>query len=86
MTRNLFGGTTSDVAEDIDGRRVPGAVGTVWDGPSYGARQITDLTDADGAPIIQPTSAASSRPSTARPTTASAYGSISGWAGWPWSP
>ncbi|MEU3351302.1 hypothetical protein [Streptomyces sp. NPDC037389] len=53
MARNLFGGTASDVAEDIDGRRVPGAVGTVWDGPSDGARQITDLTDADGAPIIQ---------------------------------
>lgn len=53
MARNLFGGTSADVAEDIDGRRVPGAVGTVWDGPSDGARQITDLTDADGAPIIQ---------------------------------
>ncbi|MBB5123271.1 hypothetical protein [Streptomyces eurocidicus] len=53
MARNLFGGTTADVAEDIDGRRVPGAVGTVWDGPSDGARQLTDLTDVDGAPIIQ---------------------------------
>ncbi|MFF7729565.1 hypothetical protein [Streptomyces sp. NPDC008001] len=53
MARNLFGGTASDVAEDIDGRRVPWAVGTVWDGPSDAARQITDLTDADEAPIIQ---------------------------------
>lgn len=53
MTRNLFGGTAADVAEDIDGRRIPGAVGTVWNGPSDGATQITDLTDADGAPIIQ---------------------------------
>ncbi|MGW9170161.1 hypothetical protein [Streptomyces decoyicus] len=53
MARNLFGGTTSDVAEDIDGHRIPGAVGTVWNGPSDGAVQLTDLTDADGAPIIQ---------------------------------
>ncbi|MFF9481387.1 hypothetical protein [Streptomyces sp. NPDC014733] len=53
MARNLYGGTASDVAEDIDGKRVPGAVGTVWDGPSDGAVQITDLTDADGVPIIQ---------------------------------
>ncbi|MGK5496398.1 hypothetical protein [Streptomyces sp. URMC 125] len=53
MARNLFGGTASDVAEDIDGRRIPGAVGTVWDGPSDQAGQVTDLTDADGAPIIQ---------------------------------
>ncbi|MGV9693321.1 hypothetical protein ACWDUX_29925 [Streptomyces sp. NPDC003444] len=53
MARNLFGGTTSDVAEDVSGARVPGAVGTVWDGPSDGARQVLDLVDADGAPIIQ---------------------------------
>lgn len=37
MTRNLFGGTAADVAEDISGARIPGAVGTVWDGPSAGA-------------------------------------------------
>lgn len=53
MARNLFGGTASDVAEDIDGRRIGGAVGTVWDGPSDQATRITDLMDADGAPIIQ---------------------------------
>ncbi|QUI30689.1 hypothetical protein H9W91_07320 [Streptomyces alfalfae] len=41
------------MAEDIDGARVPGAVGTVWDGPSEEATQIVDLTDADGVPIIQ---------------------------------
>ncbi|MFE0773920.1 hypothetical protein [Streptomyces sp. NPDC058861] len=53
MARNLFGGTAADVAEDIDGKRIPGAVGTVWDGPSETARQLVDLTDADGVPIIQ---------------------------------
>ncbi|MFE5542768.1 hypothetical protein ACFQ71_03000 [Streptomyces sp. NPDC056534] len=53
MARNLFGGTTADVAEDVSGARIPGAVGTVWDGPSDGARQVLDLMDADGAPIIQ---------------------------------
>lgn len=51
--RNLFGGTAADVAEDVDGKRIPGAVGTVWDGPSEAANQITDLQDQDGAPIIQ---------------------------------
>jgi hypothetical protein len=53
MARNLFGGTAADVAEDAAGTRLPGAVGTVWDGPSSGATQITDLTDADGVPISQ---------------------------------
>ncbi|WP_259454013.1 hypothetical protein [Streptomyces ginkgonis] len=53
MARNAFGGTAADVAEDIDGRRIPGAVGTVWDGISDGAQQVLDLLDADGAPIIQ---------------------------------
>ncbi|MFJ8699469.1 right-handed parallel beta-helix repeat-containing protein [Streptomyces ardesiacus] len=53
MARYLFGGTAADVAEDLSGARVPGAVGTVWDGPSDGAIQVTDLTDIDGAPISQ---------------------------------
>ncbi|MFJ9771825.1 hypothetical protein ACIRVF_11325 [Kitasatospora sp. NPDC101157] len=53
MARNLFGGTAADVAESVSGARIPGAVGTVWDGPSEGARQVTDLTDTNGAPIIQ---------------------------------
>jgi hypothetical protein len=53
MARNLFGGTAADVAEDVDGRRVPGAVGTVWDGASGGAQQVLDLVDADGVPVIQ---------------------------------
>ncbi|MFD8088977.1 hypothetical protein [Streptomyces malaysiensis] len=53
MARNLFGGTASDVAEDVSGARIPGAVGTVWDGPSEGATQLLDLTDADGAPVVQ---------------------------------
>jgi hypothetical protein len=53
MARNLFGGTAADVAETVDGARVPGAVGTVWSGPSDGAVQLLDLTDADGAPIVQ---------------------------------
>ncbi|MFC9231362.1 glycosyl hydrolase family 28-related protein [Streptomyces decoyicus] len=53
MARNLFGGSASDVAEDASGARVPGATGTVWNGPTAGATRITDLTDADGAPITQ---------------------------------
>ncbi|MFI0553429.1 hypothetical protein [Streptomyces scabiei] len=53
MARNLFGGTADSVAEDITGARVPNAVGTVWDGPSAGAAQLTDLTDISGAPILQ---------------------------------
>ncbi|WP_435270934.1 hypothetical protein [Streptomyces sp. 1222.5] len=53
MARNLFGGTADSVAEDITGARVPNAVGTVWDGPSAGAGQLTDLTDINGAPILQ---------------------------------
>ncbi|MDH6705410.1 hypothetical protein P3T27_002120 [Kitasatospora sp. MAA19] len=53
MARNLFGGTSADVAESVSGARIPGAVGTVWDGPSEGARQITDLTDSSGAPVLQ---------------------------------
>lgn len=53
LARNLFGGTADSVAEDITGARVPNAVGTVWDGPSAGAAQLTDLTNIDGAPILQ---------------------------------
>ncbi|MFI9202638.1 hypothetical protein [Streptomyces sp. NPDC053048] len=53
MTRHLFGGTAADVAEDASGARVPGARGTVWDGPSGGATQITDLTAVDGSPITE---------------------------------
>ncbi|MFD8594546.1 GDSL-type esterase/lipase family protein [Kitasatospora sp. NPDC059646] len=53
MARNIFGGTAADVAETVDGARVPGAVGTVWDGPSDGARQLLDLQSADGGPITQ---------------------------------
>src|SRR5690606_27772695 len=51
MARNLFGGSAADVAEDIDGSRVPDAVGTVWNGPSPEAVQLTDLQDASGNPI-----------------------------------
>lgn len=50
MARNLFGGTAADVAEDITGARVPQAEGTVWDGPSAEALQITDLLDYSGSP------------------------------------
>jgi hypothetical protein len=53
LARNLFGGTADSVAEDITGARVANAVGTVWDGPSAGAAQLTDLTDIDGAPLLQ---------------------------------
>jgi len=52
MARNLFGGSAADVAEDIDGSRVPGATGTVWDGPGAEATQLTDLLDASGNPIM----------------------------------
>ncbi|MEU9404782.1 hypothetical protein AB0E08_03615 [Streptomyces sp. NPDC048281] len=48
MARNQFGGTASDVAEDITGARVPGALGTVWSGSGGTATQLTDLTDLDG--------------------------------------
>lgn len=51
MTRLMFGGTAADVAEDLSGARVPGATGTVWDGLSEGATQVTDLTDLSGSPI-----------------------------------
>jgi len=51
MARNLFGGSAADVAENIDGSRVPAATGTVWDGPTDTAAQITDLQDASGNPI-----------------------------------
>lgn len=53
MARHLFGGTAADVAEDFSGARVPGATGTVWDGPTEGATQVTDLTDLSGAPITE---------------------------------
>jgi hypothetical protein len=51
MARLLFGGTAADAAEDASGVRVPGATGTVWDGASEGATEVTDLTDLTGAPI-----------------------------------
>jgi hypothetical protein len=53
LARNLFGGTADSVAEDITGARVANAVGSVWDGPSAGAAQLTDLTDINGAPLLQ---------------------------------
>ncbi|MFE2075187.1 hypothetical protein [Streptomyces misionensis] len=53
MARNQFGGTAADVAEDITGARVPGAMGTVWDGPGFSANQITDLLDMDGNDLGQ---------------------------------
>lgn len=56
MARNLFGGSAADVAEDVDGSRVPNAVGTVWDGPSPEATQLTDLLDASGNPMTDITS------------------------------
>jgi hypothetical protein len=52
MARNLFGGTAADAAEDITGARVPGAEGTVWDGPGAEALQVTDLLDANKNPIM----------------------------------
>ncbi|MDT0611983.1 right-handed parallel beta-helix repeat-containing protein [Streptomyces lancefieldiae] len=51
MARNLFGGTAADVAENIDGSRAPGAEGTVWNGPTEEATQITDLLDSSGIPM-----------------------------------
>ncbi|MGW0087855.1 glycosyl hydrolase family 28-related protein [Streptomyces sp. NPDC003328] len=51
MARNLFGGSAADVAETSDGIRVPGANGTVWDGPDSTAQQITDLINLDGLAI-----------------------------------
>lgn len=51
MARNLFGGTAADVAEDVEGARVPSAEGTVWDGLSEGAVQLTDLLDTANNPI-----------------------------------
>lgn len=51
MPRNLFGGSAADVAEDVTGARVPGAKGTVWDGPSSSATQLVDLLDYNGQPI-----------------------------------
>lgn len=56
MARNLFGGSAADVAEDIDGSRVPSSIGTVWDGPSSSATQITDLQDISGQPMQELTS------------------------------
>ncbi|MGI5196927.1 glycosyl hydrolase family 28-related protein [Streptomyces sp. CA-288835] len=53
MARNIFGGTASDVAEDASGVRVPGATGTVWDGPSEGATQVTDLLSPEGGAITE---------------------------------
>lgn len=51
MARLLFGGTAADVAEDTSGVRVPGIVGTLWDGPTEGAVQVADLLQTDGTPI-----------------------------------
>ncbi|MEU6704718.1 SGNH/GDSL hydrolase family protein [Streptomyces wuyuanensis] len=51
MARNQFAGTAADVAEDLDGARIPLATGTVWDGPSAEANQVTDLTDMAGLPM-----------------------------------
>lgn len=51
MARNLFGGSAAAVAEDIDGSRVPGATGTVWDGPSETAVQLVDLQNFSGQAI-----------------------------------
>ncbi|MEV5677452.1 glycosyl hydrolase family 28-related protein [Streptomyces sp. NPDC052179] len=56
MARNQFGGTAADTAEDASGARIPGAVGTVWDGAGSGATQLTDLTDAYGGQLTQLTS------------------------------
>lgn len=56
MARNLFGGSAADVAEDVDGSRVPDATGTVYDGPGVEATQITDLLDYSGNPIMNLTS------------------------------
>ncbi|MGW4446443.1 hypothetical protein [Streptomyces sp. NPDC004682] len=53
MARNQFGGTASDVAEDVNGARVPGAMGTVWDGSGGSANQLTDLTDMNGEAMGQ---------------------------------
>ncbi|MFB7027187.1 MULTISPECIES: SGNH/GDSL hydrolase family protein [unclassified Streptomyces] len=53
MTRYQFGGTAADVAEDVAGARVPGAAGSVWDGTSEGASQVTDLTDLEGGPLSE---------------------------------
>jgi lysophospholipase L1-like esterase len=53
MARNQFGGTAADVAEDVNGSRVPGAMGTVWDGIGGNALQVTDLTDMNGHAIGQ---------------------------------
>ncbi|BET51759.1 hypothetical protein RGQ21_67410 [Kitasatospora aureofaciens] len=52
MARNLFGGTAADAAEDITGARVPGAEGTVWNGPGAEALQVTDLLDFAKNPIM----------------------------------
>ncbi|MEU1353890.1 hypothetical protein ABZ410_08290 [Streptomyces cinnamoneus] len=49
MERNMFGGSASDVAEDVDGRRVSGAPVTIWDSPSETANRVLDVLDADGA-------------------------------------
>lgn len=51
MARQLFGGSAADVAEDIDGSRVAGATGTVWDGSDSTAHQVTDMTTLEGLPL-----------------------------------
>ncbi|MFI2031403.1 hypothetical protein [Streptomyces buecherae] len=47
-----FGGTAADVAEDADGRRVPHATGTVWDGEGEGATQLV-VVDEYGSPMTE---------------------------------
>lgn len=51
MARLRFGGTAADVAEDMAGGRVPGAIGTIWDGPSEGANRVFDALDESGATL-----------------------------------
>ncbi|MFI5877527.1 hypothetical protein ACIBAH_34860 [Streptomyces sp. NPDC051445] len=53
MARNQYGGTAADVAEDVNGARVPGAMGTVWSDTGGSATQITDLTDMNGNALSQ---------------------------------
>ncbi|MCZ0974858.1 hypothetical protein ACWEQ8_06230 [Streptomyces noursei] len=56
MERYLFGGGASDVAEDLDGRRVAGAPVTIWDGPTDTSTRVMDLVDAGtGSQIEQST-------------------------------
>ncbi|MEV5875757.1 hypothetical protein AB0L75_16280 [Streptomyces sp. NPDC052101] len=51
--RYLFGGGTSDVAEDADGKRVAGAPVTIWDGPSDTSSRVMDLVDVENGSQIE---------------------------------